>query len=101
MDNESVHSKLEMMQFYSNKKIKVLFNTPYISYFNMVEFCFRSLKAIIYNKLFSSIVEIRNKLIDLLKSEEIKKRLPYLFKETLKQYIIFIDYNLSFNLSFN
>ena len=82
------------------KKLKVLFNIPYESYFNMVELCFRALKNHIYKNLYSSIKEMENDLVNLLNSETIKNQLPLLFKETLKEYIKFIKENINDNLNF-
>ena len=99
MDNATVHSTLDLMQFYSEKKLKILYNVPYVSYFNIVELCFRTLKNHIYKNLYSSINEVENDLLNLLKSEKIKNQLPLLFKETLKQYIKFIKDNINYNLN--
>jgi len=35
MDNASIHCKLDLMEFYSNNKLKILLNVPYASFYNM------------------------------------------------------------------
>ena len=99
LDNAAIHGTLEMMKIYSDKKLKILFNVPYLSFFNMVELVFRSLKNIVYNKLFSSIKEIENILKDLLKSEKLKSQLVLLYNETINQYIKFVKDNINYNIS--
>ncbi len=72
-----------------------------MSYFNMVELCFRALKNDIYKNLYSSREEVERDILYLLKSEKIKKQLPYLYKETLNQYIKFMKDNFYYNLNLN
>ena len=50
----------------------------------MVELCFRSLKKVIYDNLFSSIEDVESKIIDILESQKFQAQLPLLFKETLR-----------------
>ena len=65
----------------------------------MAELVLRNLKSSIYNILLSSLKDAENKLIELLNYEKIKSQLPSLYKETLNQYILFINNNLNFNLN--
>ena len=88
-----------MMKLYSEKKLKILYNVPYLSYFNMVELVFRTLKSIIYKELFNSIKEVENKVVDLLKSETLETQLNLLFKETIQQYIRFIKDRINLNIN--
>lgn len=99
MDNASIHSALEMMKLYSNNNLKILFNVPYLSYFNMVELVFRSLKSIIYKTLFSSIKEVEDILRKLIEGEKLRLQLGLLFKETIKQYIKFINDKINYNIN--
>ena len=99
LDNATIHSTLEMMKFYSDNKLKILFNVPYLSFFNMVELAFRSLKSILYDSLFTSIKEVEKKLISLIEGEKLKFQLRLLFKETIQQYIKFINDNIDCNIN--
>ena len=90
MDNASIHLSFAPMNFYFENGLKILFNVPYISYFNMVELCFRAIKKEIYELLFSSIYEVEEKIEEILESEKLKKQIPLLFKETLREYIKYI-----------
>ena len=99
LDNASVHGTIDIMKICSEKNLKVVYNVPYLSYFNMVELCFRYLKKVIYNDIYSSIEEVESKLKNILNSDDFKNQLPLLFKETLRQYILFIEENINFNLN--
>ena len=99
MDNASIHSSFDAMKFYFENGIKILFNVPYVSFFNMVELCFRAIKKLIYELLFSSINEVEKKIEEILDGEKLKKQIPLLFKETLREYIKYIEENQKFNLN--
>ena len=101
MDNASIHLSLDLMKFYSKNKLKILFNVPYASFFNMAELCFRAIKKIIYGFIFSSIEEVESKVIEILKSDKLNAQIPLLYKETLREYIKFIDDNININLNFS
>jgi len=44
LDNLAVHKKKELLHFYKDNKVNIVFNSPYISKFNAIEFTFRDLK---------------------------------------------------------
>ncbi len=72
-----------------------------MSFFNIVELCFRSLKKVIYDNLFSSIEDVESKIIDILESQKFQAQLPLLFKETLREYIKYLEDNFNYNLNFS
>lgn len=52
LDNLSCHKTQEIFNLYNEKKINVLFNSPYLSNWNCIELAFRALKKnIIVNYL--------------------------------------------------
>jgi len=53
LDNLKSHLTLELYQVYFNNKMKVLFNVPYKSSFNMIEKVFRFIKNITYKTIYS------------------------------------------------
>ena len=99
LDNLISHKTLELYKFYSERKLKILFNAPYISEFNMIEFFFRYLKNITYKKLYSSINELKKDLLEIINEPKSKEVLEKIYKETLGNYISF--YNENKNLNFN
>lgn len=101
MDNATIQSTLEVMKLFADNKLKVVYNTPYLSFFNMTELCFRSLKKVMYDNLFSSIEEVESKIIDILDSQKFQAQLPLLFKETLREYIKYLEDNFNYNLNFS
>ena len=52
LDNLAVHKTKELFQFYKDNKVNIVFNSPYVSKFNAIEFTFRDLKKILYSKVF-------------------------------------------------
>ena len=78
MDNATIHGTLEVMKLFVDNKLKVVYNMQYLSIFNMAELCFRSLKKVIYDNLFSSIEEVESKIIDKLDSQKFQAQLPLL-----------------------
>ena len=63
LDNAAIHA-LELFETHSDKKLKVVFNVLYLSFFNMAELGFRAIKRVIYNYMLSSIEEVESKIIE-------------------------------------
>ena len=99
MDNFSSHLTKDLFEFYNEKKLKILFNTPYLSKFNMIELCFRELKNKIYKRLYKNIKEIKDTLKDLIEGDYLKGILYKLYKETLIKYLDYINNNITINLN--
>ena len=99
MDNCTSHSTSKMFEFYRNNQLKILFNTPYRSSFNMVELVFRHIKRETYTHIYDSFDDIKNTINIILNGELIKKSLILFYKETLNNYINFIQLNNSINLN--
>ena len=66
LDNLSAHSTAKLFTFYKEKKMKILFNTPYRSNFNMVELVFRHIKRETYTHLYSDEKKLRNDITNIL-----------------------------------
>lgn len=100
MDNLSSHKTKELLEFYSKNKINIIFNAPRMSNFNSIELIFRSIKNILYKQLFSSINDTQKKLEEIIKNIHAKKTLLFNYKETLSQYLTYIQNheNFDFNL---
>ena len=71
--------------------MKILFTILYLSTFNMIENVFREIKDITYKKLYSNTYELKKDLKNIIEGEKIKKYLPKLFNETMKEYESFIN----------
>lgn len=99
MDNFTGHLTMELLEFYKKKGLKILFNVPLLSTFNMIELCFRFLKNIIYKHLYKDIKEVENHLIELFKENHLEKKLILFFKETLNKYLKFIETHNYINLN--
>ena len=99
LDNLSAHLTADMFKYYDYEKLKIIFNVPYLSTFNMIELCFRQIKRDTYTHLYESIDELKKNIEEIILSEKFKGQLKSLFRETLKIYFKFlIDYN-NFNLN--
>lgn len=87
-----------MFSFYNKNNLKILFNIPYKSNFNMIELAFRNIKNLTYKKLYSKIENLKHDIKAIIEGDLIKSSLAKLFKETLIEYQNFINVNLEYNL---
>ena len=99
MDNLSAHKTTNLFKFYNDKKLKVIFNTPYISEFNMIEFVFRHIKNYTYKKLYPSIKTLKDDVIKIINDLKNNSTLEKLYKNTLFNYINFFNNNKDLNLN--
>ena len=65
----------------------------------MIEIVFRFIKNITYKKLYANIDYLEKDILQIIKSGEIEKTLPSLYKETLNKYLNFIKDNKDINLN--
>lgn len=65
----------------------------------MIEYCFRNIKNVTYKLLFSTIDEVDEKIKEILTEEKFNTSLKYLFKETLRNYLSFINKYIENNLN--
>ena len=93
MDNLSVHKTTNLINFYKNNKVNVLFNSPYCSFFNTIELAFRSIKRKLNNRILSNIEDSVDEVEKMLKDENIKMTLLANYKETLNEYLQFYEIN--------
>ena len=99
MDNCRSHLSPKLFEFYSNNKLKILFNIPYQSTFNMIEGCFRFIKNLTYKRLYNNISQLTNDIIKIIEGVEFKTCLRKLYHETLVVYKNYITSN--FDINFN
>ena len=99
LDNLSSHKTSLIKQFFIDNKINIVFNSPYHSEWNSVEYAFRALKRKTYQILFKSKEEQINYIKTFLDSEEFSNTLQFNFCETLRQYMKFINDNKYVNLN--
>ena len=99
MDNCRSHLSPKLFEFYSNNKLKILFNIPYQSTFNMIEGCFRFIKNLIYKRPYNNISQLTNDIIKIIEGVEFKTCLRKLYHETLVVYKNYITSN--FDINFN
>ena len=88
MDNFTGHKTADLLKYYNDEKMNILFNVQYCSYFNCIELCFRSLKKYLNNKSYDNQDKIINDIKDFLSKDELKKTLLKNYKETLQQYLL-------------
>jgi len=99
MDNLSVHLTVNLFKLYNENKLKILFNIPYKSSWNMIELVFRLIKNITYKNIYQNINGVEKDIIDIIKSGKIEKSLNLLYKETLLNYFNFINLNKGLDLN--
>lgn len=99
MDNMSCHLTSDMFEIYHKNKLKVLFNIPYNSIWNMIELVFRTIKNITYKRLYQNIKHLENDIKNIIQSGTIENSLSSLYQETLTHYSNFINENRYYNLN--
>lgn len=99
MDNLSCHKTEKLIRFYKENNINIIYNSPYLSQWNAIELTFRAIKKIYYKKLFSSSLELKNYIEEIINGEELSKTLILNYNETLKEYRKFIIENKDVNLN--
>lgn len=99
LDNLSAHLTSDLFQLYNKKGLKILFNVPYNSPWNMIELVFRFIKNITYKQLYPNISSLEKDILNIIKSGKIEESLPALYKETLVKYYNFIINNKNINLN--
>lgn len=99
MDNMTSHLTSQMFETYNKYKLKILFNVPYKSMWNMIELVFRTIKNITYKKLYANIKNLENDIKDIIKSGKIEESLFSLYQETLANYSNFINKNRYYDLN--
>ena len=98
MNNHSSKKINELVEYYANNNINVLFNSQYISFFNFIDLSFRVIKKKIYSSIFSSSKSLESKVIEILESPEFKKSLKNNYAITLNEYIKYYDFIKEKNL---
>lgn len=91
MDNATYHLSNPIIDFFKTNKIKGLTICPYKSEFNMIELVFRFIKNIIYKNIYNNIKDLEIEVTQILNSQNLKNSLINLYRETLMQYLIFIQ----------
>ena len=71
--NHSSHKTPCLLKYYSENKINVLYNLPYLSVFNSFELAFLYIKGVLYKNLFSTIEELNSKSRKFIKRTKISK----------------------------
>lgn len=99
LDNCSSHKSEEVIKYLNNNKINTIFTPPYQSTFTPIELAFRAIKKINYLKIYNDVKELLNDVELFLNDEKTKKTLLYNYKETINQYISYIDLNNNINLN--
>ena len=99
MDNLSIHKTKNLINTYFEKKMNIVYNTPYLSSFNCIEFAFRTLKKKIYSKTYEDINKVIEDSSKYLDSIEFKNCLKNNYKDTIENYLMFSEKYKYLNLT--
>lgn len=99
MDNCTIHKCDELIKYYKDEKINVIFNVKYCSYFNGVELCFRAIKKRLANKVIETQESLITELNLIFEDKKIKETLIKNYKETLEQYKRYAQEKIEENLN--
>lgn len=99
LDNLTVHKTKELFEFYINNKVNIVFNSPYASKFNAIEFAFRDLKKILYSRVYENeekfLIEIKN----ILNSKVFNDKIQNNIAEACRNYLSFYEERKNINLN--
>ena len=98
MDNLSVHLTKNVLNYFKDNNIKLMFTVPYESMFNPIELSFRFIKNYIYKRIFTNMNNLKKYIIDIINSKNFSSNLLLNFVETIEKYYIFEKNNESLNL---
>lgn len=99
LDNCRIHKSDDVIKFFDNNKINIMFTPPYQSTFTPIELAFRAIKKLTYSKLYSKIEDTIKDIDEFLLNKKIRNTLLYNYKETIEEYISYYDLNKHFNLN--
>ena len=99
LDNLSCHKTKELIDYFSENKINIIFNAPYISKFNAIEYSFRDLKKIIYSRIYHDEEELISDVNKILISDDFRKKLINHCKEAYLNYLNFYKQEKVLNLN--
>lgn len=91
MDNLSVHKSKKLIKFYVENGINIIFNTPYFSNFNSIELAFRSIKNLLYKKVYADMNKVIEDVHNIIKTDNFQKTILYNLKETFLEYLNFFN----------
>lgn len=78
IDNCISHLTSKLFKFYNDNNLKIVFNVPYYSKFNIVENVFRYIKKYIYGKLYNNFNQLKQDvqmIIEEISEKDILKKL--------------------------
>ena len=78
--------------------MNIIFNTPYLSSFNCIEYAFRSLKKKIYTKRYEGLNDVIENSSKFIESNEFKNSLKKNYRDTLENYVTFSEKYKNYNL---
>ena len=99
LDNLSVHKTKELFQFYKDNKINIVFNSPYASKFNAIEYTFRDLKKNLYSKIYSNEEKLLNEIKEILNSKWFNDKVENNIREACSNYLSFYEEHKNINLN--
>ena len=91
MDNLSIHKTKNLISSYIENKMNIVYNTPYLSSFNCIEFAFRTLNKKIYSKTYEDINKVIEDSSKYLDSIEFKNCFKNNYKDTIENYLMFLE----------
>ena len=89
LDNLKCHKTKELYEFYENNKMNIVFNSPYVSDFNAIEYSFRDLKKVIYSRIYENEEKLIIDVKQIINSDYFKKKIKSNIKETCINYLSF------------
>ena len=90
-DNAICHKAKSIIKLYIQQKLKILTNIPYKSEYNGIEYCFCFFKNLYYKFILKNKAEQKQKIEEILYSNELKKNSKSFYLQALVQYKKFFE----------
>ena len=101
LDNATYHTSKKTKFFCEQKKLKILFNVPYLSHFNAIELAFNVIKSNIYKAIFNTTNQLDEKIEFYLNDEEINNHMEKVYLKTLEEYTKYFEEGLQKLIEYN
>ena len=99
LDNLRLHKTIEVIPYFVEKKVNLVFIVPYQSVFNAIELYLRTIKKVINSKVYDSLDDLKDKKNNLIEDKSFAKSLLYNHKETLNEYVYYTENHKHDNLN--
>ena len=91
LDNAKYHTTDKIKKFVRENQLKFLFNIPYKSQYNCIEYAFHLMKIEINNTMIRTKKDLKNKIVSVIEDKKINSSMSKIYGYTLEKYLNFYE----------